>query len=305
MAQPTYGGLPPTRDGVGPSCVALPSADWRLLIDFLAHRFPAIPREVWTQRMAQGAVLDAAGMPLPCTTAYRSQSKIYYYRSLSDEAPIPFEASILFQDETLIVCDKPHFLPVIPSGRYLQQTLLVRLKRQLGIETLAPVHRIDRETAGLVLFTVTTGARAAFQALFRERQVHKTYHAIARWRPELSFPIEVQNRLEDAEAFMQMRVVDGIPNAATTIDVESVQGDLARYRLCPRTGQRHQLRVQMAALGMPILNDRIYPILLPELAQNAAPDYSNPLQLLARSIEFIDPITGQSRHFESRLRLQF
>ena len=305
MAQNAQHYVPPTHDGVGPSCVALPSAEWPLLIDFLVQRFPAISRPTWAERMAQGEVLDAAGAALPSTAPYCSQSKIYYYRSLPDETPIPFESCILFQDETLIVCDKPHFLPVIPSGRYLQQTLLVRLKRQLGIDTLAPVHRIDRETAGLVLFTVQPSARAAYQALFRDRRVSKTYQAIAAWRPELNFPLEVQNRLVDADAFMQMRVVDGTPNAITTVDVEAVQGDLARYCLRPCSGQRHQLRVQMAALGMPILNDRIYPTLLPEQTGTAAPDYSQPLQLLARSIEFVDPITGQLRQFESRLRLQF
>ncbi len=305
MAAPRNDFVAPTRDGVGASCIVLPAGDFKFLIDFLAQQFPAIGRTAWHLRMVHGDVLDASGVALGPDTRYQTQTKIFYYRSLPFEAPIPFEATIVFQDDYLIVADKPHFLPVIPAGRYLQQTLLVRLKRQLGIDTLAPVHRIDRETAGLVLFTIAPKTRAAYQALFRERRVVKHYEAIACHAPALRFPLVLRNRLEDAESFMQMRVVDGMPNAETTVNVLALQGDMARYGLRPSTGQRHQLRVQMAALGLPILHDKIYPQLLPEAAIDAAPDYSKPLQLLAKSLEFVDPVSGRLRRFESRLQLEF
>ena len=297
--------MPPTRAGVGPSCIALPSGAWHLLLDFLVHQFPAVAHDEWYRRMEAGEVLDTDGVALAANTPFRAGARIFYYRSLPKEPVIPFEETILFQDSHLIAVDKPHFLPVIPAGRYLQQTLLVRLKRRLGIDTLAPMHRLDRETAGIVLFTIAPSTRAAYQALFRARAVTKHYQAIARWRPDLLFPLTVHSRLADGESFMKMREVAGPPNAETTITLQQVKGDLARYGLQPATGQRHQLRVQMETLGMPILNDRIYPHHLPEPAAGSVPDYHNPLQLLARSIEFIDPVTGELRRFESRLRLQF
>jgi tRNA pseudouridine32 synthase/23S rRNA pseudouridine746 synthase len=283
----------------------LPPGPWPLLLDFLAQRFAFIARDEWAERMARGEVLDADGAALDAHTIYRAQSKVFYFRSLPDEAPIPFQETILFRDDFLIAVDKPHFLPVTPAGRYVQQTLLVRLKRTLGIDTLAPMHRIDRETAGLVLFSIQPHTRAAYQGLFRERAVTKHYEAIAVWRPELVLPLLVRNRLEEADSFMKMRVVAGEPNAETLITLLQVQGELARYGLQPATGQRHQLRVQMEALGMPILHDQIYPQHAPEPPPGVAPDYSKPLQLLARSLAFVDPVTGQARRFESQYQLQF
>lgn len=296
---------PPERDGVGASVVALPPGPWPLLLDFLADQFPAVGRAAWQLRMEQGDVLAAGGAVLPPHAPYCAHAKVFYFRSLPTEAVIPFEEVVLFRDDTLIVVDKPHFLPVTPAGRYLQQTLLVRLKRKLGIASLAPMHRIDRETAGLVLFTIEPATRALYQGLFRDRAVTKHYEAIAPWLPGLQFPMQVRNRLVDAEHFMKMRVVDGEPNAETLIELLEVQGALARYALHPATGQRHQLRVQMDGLGIPILNDQIYPHHAPELAPGALPDYSKPLQLLAKSLEFTDPLSGLPRRFESRLALQF
>lgn len=297
--------LPPTRDGVGASCIALPPGPWPLLIDFLVQRFPAISYAVWHARMIDGDVFDANGHALPADAPYHPRSKIFYYRSVPREIPIPFDEQIVFQDAYLVVADKPHFLPVTPAGRYVQQTLLVRLKRKLGIDTLAPIHRIDRETAGLVLFSIQPSTRAAYQQLFHDREVQKTYEAIARWQPTLTLPIVVRNRLVEAASFMKMQVVDGEANAETRIELLKVEGALARYVLFPATGQRHQLRVQMEALGMPILHDRIYPHHLPETAEGVQEDVSQPLQLLAKSLKFIDPITGQERAFESAQSLIF
>ena len=210
---------------------------------------------------------------------------------------------MLYRDAFLVVADKPHFLPVTPAGGYLQETLLVRLKRSLGIDTLAPMHRIDRDTAGIVLFTIQPSTRDRYQGLFRERAVHKQYEAIAPWRPELTFPFEYSSRLGESPAFMQMQEIEGTPNSATRIALLEVRGAFARYSLQPTTGQKHQLRVHMASLGMPIVNDRIYPELQPAPSSGQVRDYNNPLQLLARSLAFTDPVTGEERFFESRRRL--
>jgi tRNA pseudouridine32 synthase / 23S rRNA pseudouridine746 synthase len=281
------------------------SAQWRTITDFLADRFPAIPRSTWLQRMADGDVEDEFGVPVTPERPYQGHIRVYYYRDLEVEPRIPFDEVILHQDEHLIVVDKPHFLPVTPSGKYLQETVLVRLKRKLGLDDLVPIHRIDRDTAGLVLFSAQPATRDAYQALFRDRAVHKTYEAIAPYRPDLVFPLTRHSRIvedkSEGRGFMTQAEVDGAPNALTHIKVLVVKGELASYQLTPVTGKRHQLRVHMHALGLPIVGDGIYPILTPE----GQIDYDNPLQLLAKSIEWLDPITGKVRRFESQRILNF
>jgi tRNA pseudouridine32 synthase/23S rRNA pseudouridine746 synthase len=293
----------PLLDGVGASAVACPPGAWATVLDFLTERLPRVERLEWLARMARGEVLDDKGLALAPATPYRANTRLYYYRLLVHEDPIPFEEQILFQDALLLVADKPHFLPVTPKGRYVQQTLLTRLRKRTGIDTLTPIHRIDRETAGLVLFSIAPDTRDAYQALFRERAVQKVYEAIAPYRQDLALPLLYRSRLQQrADAFMQMEEVAGEPNAETAIDLLERRGALARYALRPSTGQKHQLRAQLNALGMPIVGDRIYPVLQPE---ETRPNYDAPLQLLARSIAFDDPITGARRRFESQLRLSF
>lgn len=296
----------PTKNGVGPSVVGLPKGDssqWRTITDFLVKRFPAIPRTTWLQRMADGDIEDEFGVPVTPDRPYQGHIRIYYYRDLETEPRIPFDEVILHRDEHLIVIDKPHFLPVTPSGKYLQETVLVRLKRKLGIDTLIPIHRIDRDTAGLVLFSIQPATRDAYQALFRDRAVHKTYEAIAPWRSDLVFPLTRHSRIVEGEGFMTQTEVEGAPNAPlnalTHIQVLEVKGNFARYQLKPVTGKRHQLRVHMNALGLPILNDRMYP----PRAETPDDDFNSPLQLLARSIAFTDPVTGESRRFESGIQM--
>ena len=264
------------------------------------ERFPGISADIWQARLRAGDVIDVRGAPVDAERSYEPQLRIYYYRALDAEPRIPFEETVLFQDEYLVVADKPHFLPVIPSGRYVQETLLVRLKRRLGIDTLAPIHRIDRETAGLVVFTVQPETRKAYQDLFLQSAVHKHYEAIAPWRPELTLPLTYRSRLvENPDRFMQVRVEEGEPNSETLIELVEVHGEWARYRLSPVTGRKHQLRAHCAALGMPIRHDQIYPKHLPENSD----DYAKPLQLLAKAIAFRDPITGVERSFTSRQAL--
>ena len=288
-----------TRNGVGPSCVGLPAGHWLTITDFLVERFPAIAREVWLQRMARQLVVDEFGVLVTPERPYPSHMRIYYYRAVDVEARIPFEESVLYQDDHLVVADKPHFLPVTPSGHYLQETLLVRLKKRLGMDTLIPIHRIDRETAGLVLFCVQPGERNAYQALFRDHAVTKHYEAIAPWRSDLTWPIARKSRIVEDEPFFRQREVPGVPNSETHIDVIEVRANRARYALSPVTGKKHQLRVHMNALGLPILNDRMYP----PVADTPDDDYSLPLQLLAKSIAFTDPVTGKARNFQSQLTL--
>ena len=271
------------------------------ILDYLTHRFPAIEREVWVQRMNQGEVMNEHGLTLRPTNPYQSHVRVYYYRSVYAEPRIPFEEVILFQDDQLVVVDKPHFLPVVPSGGYLQETVLVRLKRRLGLDTLVPIHRIDRDTAGLVMFSVQPQTRAHYNALFSQRTVSKVYEAIAPWRAQLQFPMTRQSRIVEAGHFMLQKEIDGTVNAVTELDVLEVRGALARYALKPVTGKRHQLRVHMAALGLPIEGDGLYPTLTPE----GQIDYERPLQLLAKSISFIDPVTGEKRRFKSQRQLNW
>jgi tRNA pseudouridine32 synthase/23S rRNA pseudouridine746 synthase len=281
--------------------VALPPGDWPSLLDFLTQRFPAIDPVLWQTRMASGDVIDAWGQPILSDQAYQPHQRIYYYREVPDEQPIPFEEVVLFEDAHLIVVDKPHFLPVVPSGHYLTETALVRLKRKLGLDDLVPIHRIDRDTAGLVMFSKQPSSRAAYSALFSQHQVKKNYEAIAPWRADVTFPLTRQSRIKPAGHFMLQHEMPGAPNAITHIDVLEVHGELARYELKPVTGQRHQLRVHMLALGLPILGDGLYPTLTPE----GQMDYANPLRLLARQLSFTDPVNGQTRQFESKRSLAF
>ena len=294
---------PAARMGVGPSSVVLPQqppAAGATLLDFLSTRFAHISRTEWAQRMAGGSVCKADGEALAADAPYCAGARIHYFRALPGETPIHVQETVLYQDAHILVADKPHFLPVIPSGKYLHETLLVRLKQRLGLDDLVPLHRIDRDTAGLVLFSTQPATRNAYYALFREHAVDKRYEAIAPWNPDLAWPLSRRSRIGAAAHFMQQTELDGAPNSWTEIAPLEVSGAWARYALRPHTGQRHQLRVHMAALGMPIAHDGIYPVLTPE----AAPDYGRPLQLLARSIAFTDPISGQARHFESQHRLR-
>jgi tRNA pseudouridine32 synthase/23S rRNA pseudouridine746 synthase len=289
----------PTKNGVGPSCVGLPAGKWPTIIDFLVERFPAITREVWLERMAHQLVMDEFGALVTPERPYPGHIRIYYYRDVDVEARIPFEEAVLYQDDHLVVADKPHFLPVTPSGHYLQETLLVRLKKRLGIDTLIPIHRIDRETAGLVLFSINPMERNAYQAMFRDHAVTKHYEAIAPWRQDLTWPIIRKSRIVEDQPFFRQREVPGQPNSETHMDMIEKSGGLARYALSPVTGKKHQLRVHMNALGLPILNDRMYP----PVAETPDDDYSLPLQLLAKSIAFTDPVTGQARNFQSQRTL--
>lgn len=280
------------------SRLQLPPGPWATVLDALCDRFPAVPRAQWLARMQGGRVRDAGGMPLGADARHRVGLEIRYQRDVPDEVAVPFEADVLHLDAHLVVADKPHFLPVTPSGPYLEHTLLRRLQRQLDAPDLVPLHRIDRGTAGLVLFSRDPGSRAAYQALFRERRIDKHYEALAPALPGLAFPHVRASRIEAGEPFFRMRETEGAANSETRIDVLA-RGDAHwRYALAPVTGRKHQLRVHLAALGAPILNDPLYPALA-----DAPEDFARPLKLLARRLAFRDPISGEPRVFESRREL--
>ncbi len=304
MARPPRPPLIPSRDGVSASCVALPAGDWPTVLDFLAQRLPALSRSEWAERMAAGTVVDEQARPLAVDAPYPrgNGQRLFYYRHVPHEPEPPHSEQIIFQDEHLVVADKPHFMPVTPGGRYVHSSLLVRLKRRLGIDTLSPLHRIDRETAGLVAFAVQPAYRDAYQALFRDRAVEKIYEAVAPYRDDLTLPCTHRSRLvEDADRFFVSHEAPGTPNSETRIELIARHGARAHYRLRPITGRRHQLRVHMAALGVPIAGDAFYPRVL--RGPDEPDDLSQPLQLLARTLAFDDPVTGERRHFESQLRL--
>lgn len=289
----------PVRDGVAPSYLWLDVEPQGSALAFLAARFAEVGEAAWRDRMARGEVVDGAGQALHPDSVLKRGGRIWYYRELDAETPIPFEEQILFQDEHLLVVDKPHFLPTTPGGRFLHETLLVRLKNKLGVAQLTPIHRLDRETAGVVIFSQREDSRGAYQSLFQKRSVQKQYEALAAPLPELTFPLVHRSRMVDGTPFFRMQEVEGEPNSETVVELIEQRGTLALYRLLPHTGRKHQLRVHMAALGAPILNDAFYPVALPCKGD----DFAHPLKLLARSIAFDDPLTGARRHFESERRL--
>lgn len=290
---------PGAADGVAASRLQLPPGPWTSLLDGLCARFPAIARERWLDRFERGRVLDAQRRALSADTAYRAGMEVLYYREVAQEPAIPFQECVLFRDTHLLVVDKPHFLPVTPSGGFVAETLLARLQRRYGEPALAPLHRLDRGTAGLVLFSRDPATRDAYQSLFRERRIVKAYEALAAPLPGLAFPLLRRTRLAPGEPFFRMREVEGEPNSETAIDVIERGERVWRYALAPVSGRKHQLRVHMTALGAPILNDPYYPL----AERREADDYARPLKLLARSLAFVDPLDGRERRFESGLAL--
>jgi len=290
---------PPGRDGVGASSLQLPAGSWPSLLAFLQHRFPGVSAATWRERMERGLVLDAGGGPLGTEAAYVPGTRLYYYRELPAEPQVPFEAELLYRDEHLLVADKPHFLAVVPAGRFLQQSLLVRLRNTLGLDQLAPLHRLDRGTAGVILFSTEPRSRGLYQSLFAQRAVTKTYEALAPSLPDTDFPLVRRSRLVEGEPFFRMREAEGPPNSETRIELLERRGELSLYGLQPVSGRKHQLRVHLAALGAPIVNDPFYPDLQPA----GEDDYARPLKLLARAIAFRDPISGAERRFVSRRSL--
>ena len=301
MIRPHQNAAPlPNRAGVGASYIWLQKGNWKTMFEFLVQRFPDVGAALWQDRLARGEVVDEAGNAIADFTPYAWGGRIFYYRELHNETVIPFNETVLFQDEHILVVDKPHFLPVIPTGRFLHETLLVRLKNRLDLPKLSPIHRLDRETAGVMIFSVDQSSRGAYQSLFQQRGVMKEYQALAPHTETITPPFTYRSLMVAGEPFFRMQEIPGTPNSETQIEIIERIGAVSRYRLLPITGRKHQLRVHMAALGVPILNDDFYPTAL----ACKADDMTRPLKLLSRSIEFVDPITGNERQFESQFKLE-
>ena len=271
------------------------------MLDFLSERFPRVPMDVLQRRLEQGEIVDEHGAPQRPDTPYRAGRWLWYYREVPDEVPVPFDLPVLYRDTRLVVVDKPHFMATTPGGQYLRHTALVRLRRELDIPTLAPMHRLDRDTAGVLVFSIQPAWRGRYQQLFQSREVYKEYLAIAEPPVGMVFPCVHRSRLEEVPGGFIMRESSGEPNSETRLEKVRVLGDGPRalLRLVPTSGRKHQLRAHLNALGMPIVNDAYYPELRPEPADR----FDRPLQLLARVVEFRDPVDGRMHRFESRRQL--
>lgn len=270
------------------------------LLAFLCRRFPAISELTWTKRINEGKVLDEKGGMITLQDKYVPLKRLFYFREVASEPVIPFAEKILFLDDEILVACKPHFLPVTPGGRYVDECLLNRLRRSTGIEDLAPLHRIDRETAGIVLFSVNKKSRGLYGTLFMNGQVEKTYQAVAPCLPnQQTASWQVENRIEHGEPWFRMKTVPGMANARSSINLVEIKGERARFVLHPHSGKTHQLRIHISSLGFGILNDRYYP----ELQEERADDFATPLQLVAQRIRFKDPLDGALREFESERTL--
>jgi tRNA pseudouridine32 synthase / 23S rRNA pseudouridine746 synthase len=299
----TYLNAPvPVLDGLSPSHLHLPPGAWPSLLAFLLYRFPHVDEGAWRARLAGGQVFDQDGRPFEPQSAYPANQRIWYYREVATETPIPFASPVLYRDERLVVADKPHFLACMPGGRHVRETLLTRLRLSLALPELTPVHRLDRETAGVMLFCTRHEFRAAYQTMFQQHRVRKEYEAIAGFRAGLALPTVRCSRLQERPDTFLMAEVEGVPNSETQIELIERHGAYARYRLIPLTGKKHQLRTHMAALGVGIHGDPWYPEMLPD---RAVDDFSAHLLLLARSIAFIDPFDGSERCYRSARTLDW
>ncbi len=291
----------PRRNGLDAAWVRTPDnlpssrGRWQTMGQFLRERLPSVAPV--TEMLQDGEFVDQQGQPWHDQDAYRPNAFVWFHRPLTAEAPVPFEVPVLYADERIVVVDKPHFLATTPRGIHVRETVVVRVRESLNLPDLAPAHRLDRLTAGVLLLTTRPEFRAAYAGLFQRGAVRKVYEAVAPFDPSIAFPVRVSNRIEKRRGSLQAEVVAGEPNAETVIELVEVRGDFARYRLIPATGKTHQLRVHLAGLGLPIVGDPLYPDVQDALGDN----FDRPLQLVASSLAFTDPMDDTPRRFTSRI----
>lgn len=277
-----------------------PGEEWATVRDHLLARFAgAIGADRVDAMFAEGRFVSVQG-PVAPDEPYTAGRFLWFHRDFAPEEPVPFPVGVVFRDARLVIADKPHFLATTPRGRHITETAVARLRRELGLPSLQPAHRLDRLTAGLVLFVVRSEDRGAYQTLFRDKLVRKEYEAVAPYDPSIAFPRTVRSRIVKERGVIAAREEPGEANSESRIELLEHREGLGRYRLLPATGRTHQLRVHMNSLGLPLVHDPVYPVIEPE---RAADDWTRPLQLLARVLEFTDPVTGEPRRFESGLRL--
>ncbi|GAT75060.1 RNA pseudouridine synthase [Microbacterium sp. HM58-2] len=295
----------PVRDGVGATRLHVPlHGEWPTVAAYMVERFFHLEPERLLVRFDRGEIVARDGSALTRDTPLGAEEFVWYYREPPIEREIPFDVELLHQDDDLVVVDKPHFLPTTPGGKFLQNSALVRLRNLLGIPELTPIHRLDRATAGLLMFSTRPETRGAYQLLFENREVQKVYEAVsprpAGWDPS-RFPLVYRNHIVKNRGEVCVRVDDERePNSETLIEILDTDDRVVHTLLRPHSGKMHQLRVHLAALGLGILNDGFYPVLLPETPD----DFAKPLQLLARELRFADPLSGEARAFTTRRRLQ-
>ncbi|MFC9702893.1 pseudouridine synthase [Streptomyces sp. NPDC056943] len=292
----------PQRNGIDPVRVRLPEDPegvWGTVREHLLDRYSGAIGAGQVEDMLRSGRFVGTDGPVRGDEPYAVGRYLWFHRDFPAEVPVPFDIGIVYRDERILVVDKPHFLATMPRGRHVTETAMARLRRELGLPRLQPAHRLDRLTAGLVLFVVREEDRGAYQTLFRDRLVRKEYEAVAPYDPAVELPVTVRSRIEKERGVMAAREVPGEPNSESRVELLRHAGGLGVYRLVPVTGRTHQLRVHMNALGLPILNDPVYPV----VREDGSEDFARPLRLLARTLEFTDPFTGDVRRFESRLAL--
>ncbi len=295
----------PQQHGLDAAWVRTPGLDgggqapWATMGDFLVDRLPA--RADVARRLAAGEFVDESARALSAADPYRPHAFVWFHRALAPETELPFALTVLEVHERFVVVDKPHFMATTPRGAHVQQTALVKARLALDLPELAPAHRLDRLTAGVLVFTTRREYRGAYAGVFQAGRAHKTYDALAPFDPALEFPRSIVNRIEKPRDSLQARVVPGEPNAETLVELVESRDRHGRYRLTPSTGKTHQLRVHMAELGLPIIGDSLYPT----VTDVAPDDFSSPLQLVARRLQFTDPIDGTARDYASTIPLEW
>lgn len=281
----------PHRDPAGP-------APWTSMGQWLRHHVDA--RVEVERLLADARFVYTDGAPVAEDDAYRPHVFVWFHRDLRDEPEVPGPLPVIHRDDRLVVVDKPAFLSSIPRGDHVVQSVVVRLRAELGLPELSTLHRLDRVTSGVLMLATEQRWRAPYQQLFEQGAVRKTYRALAAWRPDLELPLTVRNHIAKERGAWRAEVVPGAPvNAETLVEIESRDGDLAVYRLSPRTGRTHQLRLHLHGLGVPIVDDPLYPV----VREVSVDDFSRPLQLLASELAFTDPVDGTERLFASARRM--